>query len=157
MPVVNGALATARCLDRVALARLLEGAGLPAPRTSNPGRLGSLAAQHDLVFPLIVKSRHSRRGDLVARVDSAAELAALLPQWGDEPVVAQEFLPGDGWDIKLWVTGGPTLRRPPPHPARARRLAGTRTHRRAAPPSGCASSSASGGVRPLSSTASTCS
>jgi ribosomal protein S6--L-glutamate ligase len=105
VPVVNSALATARCLDRVALARVLEGAGLPAPRTWNPGRLGSLAAQHDLVFPLIVKSRHSRRGDLVARVDSAAELAELLPQWADEPVVAQEFLPGDGWDIKLWVTG----------------------------------------------------
>jgi ribosomal protein S6--L-glutamate ligase len=105
VPVVNGALATARCLDRVALSRLLEGSGLPTPRTWNPGRLRSLAARHDLAFPLIVKSRHSRRGDLVVRVDDAAELAALLPQWADEPVVAQEFLPGDGWDIKLWVTG----------------------------------------------------
>ena len=105
VPVVNGALATARCLDRVALGRLLEGSGLPAPRTWNPGRLRHLAAERGLVFPLIVKSRHSRRGDLVARVDSAAELASLLGEWGDEPVVAQEFLPGDGWDIKLWVTG----------------------------------------------------
>jgi ribosomal protein S6--L-glutamate ligase len=103
--VINSALATARCLDRVALARALEGAGLPAPRTWNPGRLSSLAAEPGLAFPLIVKSRHSRRGDLVTRVDSAAELAALLPQWADEPVVAQEFLPGDGWDVKLWVTG----------------------------------------------------
>jgi ribosomal protein S6--L-glutamate ligase len=105
VPVLNGALSTARCLDRVALARLLEGSGLPTPRTWNPGRLRSLATQHDLVFPLIVKSRHSRRGDLVTRVDDAAGLATLLPQWGDEPVVAQEFLPGDGWDVKLWVTG----------------------------------------------------
>jgi ribosomal protein S6--L-glutamate ligase len=105
VPVLNGALATARCLDRVALSRLLEGSGLPTPRTWNPGRLRSLADRHDLAFPLIVKSRHSRRGDLVVKVDDAAELAALLPQWGDEPVVAQEFLPGDGWDIKLWVTG----------------------------------------------------
>jgi ribosomal protein S6--L-glutamate ligase len=89
----------------VALSRLLEGSGLPTPRTWNPGRLRSLAARHDLAFPLIVKSRHSRRGDLVVRVDDAAEIAALLPQWADEPVVAQEFLPGDGWDVKLWVTG----------------------------------------------------
>jgi ribosomal protein S6--L-glutamate ligase len=105
VPVLNGALATARCVDRVALARLLEGSGVPAPRTWNPGLLRHLAAQSGLVFPLIVKSRHSRRGDLVTRVDSAATLAALLPEWGDEPVVAQEFLPGDGWDVKLWVTG----------------------------------------------------
>ena len=105
VPVLNGALATARCLDRVALGRLLDGSGVPAPRTWNPGRLRHLAAERGLVLPLIVKSRQSRRGDLVARVNSAAELAALLPEWGDEPVVAQEFLPGDGWDVKLWVTG----------------------------------------------------
>jgi ribosomal protein S6--L-glutamate ligase len=103
--VVNSALATSRCVDRVMMARLLEGAGLPTPRTLNAGRLGSLAARTDIVFPIIVKSRHSRRGDLVVRVDDAAELAALLPEWADEPVVVQEFLPGDGWDIKLWVTG----------------------------------------------------
>jgi len=103
--VVNSALATSRCLDRVAMARLLEGAGLPTPRTLNAGRLASVAARTDLVFPIIVKSRHSRRRDLVAKVDSAAELNALLPEWADEPVVVQEFLPGDGWDIKLWVTG----------------------------------------------------
>jgi ribosomal protein S6--L-glutamate ligase len=105
VPVLNGALATARCVDRVALSRLLEGSGLPTPRTWNPGLLRHLAAQPGLEFPLIVKSRHSRRGDLVTRVDGAAQLAALLPEWGDEPVVAQEFLPGDGWDVKLWVTG----------------------------------------------------
>ncbi len=105
VPVLNGALATSRCLDRVALGRLLEGSELPTPRSRNPGKLRHLAAERGLAFPLIVKSRHSRRGDLVARVESAAELAALLPEWGDEPVVAQEFLPGDGWDVKLWVTG----------------------------------------------------
>jgi ribosomal protein S6--L-glutamate ligase len=31
--------------------------------------------------------------------------AGLLPEWGDEPVVAQEFAANDGFDIKVWVIG----------------------------------------------------
>jgi ribosomal protein S6--L-glutamate ligase len=30
----------------------------------------------------------------------------MLPEWGDEPVVAQEFVVNDGSDIKVWVIGG---------------------------------------------------
>jgi ribosomal protein S6--L-glutamate ligase len=29
----------------------------------------------------------------------------MLPEWGDEPVVAQEFAVNDGFDIKVWVIG----------------------------------------------------
>jgi ribosomal protein S6--L-glutamate ligase len=41
----------------------------------------------------------------VRLVADPAELADLLPEWGDEPVVAQEFAANDGFDIKLWVIG----------------------------------------------------
>ncbi|MFD0385226.1 RimK family alpha-L-glutamate ligase [Streptomyces stramineus] len=53
----------------------------------------------------MVKSRHSRRHDLVARVEDPAGLRALAARWPDEPVVVQPFTPNDGWDRKVWVVG----------------------------------------------------
>jgi ribosomal protein S6--L-glutamate ligase len=58
-----------------------------------------------LPFPLIIKSRYSRRGDLVVKVRNVEEVQALAPQWRQEPVLLQEFARGDGWDIKVWVIG----------------------------------------------------
>jgi ribosomal protein S6--L-glutamate ligase len=55
--------------------------------------------------PVVVKSRTSSRSDLVRLVPDRAQLAELLPTWGDEPVVAQEFAASDGFDIKVWVIG----------------------------------------------------
>ena len=36
----------------------------------------------------------------------------MLPEWGDEPVVAQEFAANDGFDIKVWVIGSGPVRGP---------------------------------------------
>ncbi|WP_438486868.1 ATP-grasp domain-containing protein [Streptomyces sp. S186] len=108
-PVVNSAAATARCQDRVAMAELARAAGLPFAETLRTATVGALAAAApDLRFPLVLKSRHSRRDDLVARVDSAAELAALAANrhWREEPVIVQEFTANSGWDHKLWIVGG---------------------------------------------------
>jgi ribosomal protein S6--L-glutamate ligase len=41
----------------------------------------------------------------VRLVRSRTELEELLPEWGDEPVTAQEFAANDGFDIKVWVIG----------------------------------------------------
>jgi ribosomal protein S6--L-glutamate ligase len=106
--VVNRPAATALCLDRLALARRLRSGGLPAPRTWGFRTLRALADATPaltaaLPWPLVLKSARSRRGDLVALVADPSELPALLERWGDEPVVAQEFAPNDGSDIKLWV------------------------------------------------------
>ena len=56
-------------------------------------------------WPLVVKSRTSSRRDLVLLVAGPGDIAELLPEWGDEPVVAQEFAANDGFDIKVWVIG----------------------------------------------------
>lgn len=115
--VVNGSAATRACQDRVLMARRLTAAGLPCPRTWTVPTLGRarrlLAALH---FPLVVKSRFSRPGDLVTQVRSADELEALMPQWGGEPVVLQQYEDNDGWDVRLWVVGGHAFaaRRPTP-------------------------------------------
>ncbi|MFG2138958.1 RimK family alpha-L-glutamate ligase [Streptomyces sp. NPDC048650] len=105
--VINPAAATARCQDRVTMADLARSAGLPFAGTRYVPTLGRLAAEPGTPgTPLVVKSRHSRRGDLVARTDGAAQLRALTERWADEPVVVQEFTANSGWDHKLWVVDG---------------------------------------------------
>ncbi|MET8744213.1 alpha-L-glutamate ligase [Streptomyces sp. NPDC004728] len=107
--VVNSAAATELCQDRSRIAAVAEDAGLPMPRTWTLNALSE--ALHgpepaESGYPLMVKSRHSRRADLVARVDGPAGLRALAAEWSDEPVVLQEFIANSGWDHKLWVIAG---------------------------------------------------
>lgn len=105
-PVLNSAAATELCQDRTAMADLALRAGLPFVATTTAPRLGHLVeAGTPLTAPVVIKSRHSRRHDLVARVDDAARLRSLAAEWRDEPVVVQRFTPNDGWDHKLWVIG----------------------------------------------------
>lgn len=101
--IVNTAAATARCRDRVAMAAALDAAGIPAPRTLAAGPLSDVAgAAH---VPAMVKSRVSRRGDLVRNVATRADLESLVAGWGQEPVIVQELCADDGWDYKAWVIG----------------------------------------------------
>ncbi|MFD4942598.1 RimK family alpha-L-glutamate ligase [Streptomyces sp. NPDC058409] len=107
--VVNSAAATELCQDRSRIATVADGAGLPMPRTRTLDALSEAlhgAERPESGYPLMVKSRHSRRADLVARVDGPAELRDLAAKWSDEPVVLQEFVANSGWDHKLWVIAG---------------------------------------------------
>ncbi|GAB7032040.1 alpha-L-glutamate ligase [Streptomyces sp. NPDC021749] len=106
VPVLNSVAATARCQDRVVMAELGRKAGLPFAATRPVDTIGELAAAGEPAGPLVVKSRYSRRGDLVARADTAAELRELAAAWPQEPVVVQEFTANSGWDHKLWVVDG---------------------------------------------------
>lgn len=103
--VVNSWSASRTCQDRVLTTEVMQAAHLPWPATRAFPTLAAALddAQMPETWPLIVKSRYSHRGDLVARVDEPAHLQALAPTWALEPVVLQAWLPGDGWDIKLWV------------------------------------------------------
>lgn len=115
--VVNGWAPTLACQDRVLMARRLAEAGLPSPRTwSLPALRDAARMLPALPLPLIVKSRFSRRGDLVAEVHDAAGVEALMEAWADEPVIVQEYEDNDGWDVKLWVVGtrAYAARRPSP-------------------------------------------
>ncbi|WP_354644080.1 ATP-grasp domain-containing protein [Kitasatospora camelliae] len=104
VPVLNSADSTGFCQDRLAMARLAEAAGLPFART-----VESAAGADEPSFaagPLVVKSRHSRRGDLVARVDGPAQVRVLAERWPGEDLVLQELAPNSGWDHKIWVVAG---------------------------------------------------
>ncbi|MBF6047630.1 alpha-L-glutamate ligase [Streptomyces sp. NRRL B-1677] len=104
-PVLNSAGSTALVQDRTAMAEVALAAGLPFVATATEASLAELAARGDLSYPVVVKSRRSRRDDLVARVDDPVRLAVLAAEWGGEPAVVQRFTPNDGWDHKLWVVG----------------------------------------------------
>src|SRR5437879_6654801 len=95
------------CQDRVLMAQRMKEARLPWPHTWSFPSLEDELGQHSLLsalpFPLIIKSRHSRRGDLVAKLHNVEQLQALAGQWNQEPFILQGFAHGDGWDIKLWV------------------------------------------------------
>ncbi|MEU5099037.1 alpha-L-glutamate ligase [Streptomyces sp. NPDC020996] len=103
--VVNSAAATALCQDRTSMAALALSAGLPFAGTRTFTTLARLASGPALSRPAVVKSRHSRRHDVVARVDTPAQLRDLAAAHPDEPVVVQDFAPNDGWDYKLWAIG----------------------------------------------------
>ena len=105
--VVNSWASSVACQDRVIMAQRMHEANLPWPRTRNFPTLQTLLSDPDMLaslpFPLIIKSSYSHRGDLVDKVHSVEQLRSLAGNWDQEPVVLQEFVAGDGWDIKLWV------------------------------------------------------
>ena len=105
--VVNSFLSSLACQDRVLMAERTAQARLPYPPTRSFASLQEMLRQPSALrtvsFPLILKSRHSHRGDLVTKVHSIEQLRALAERWNQEPVILQEFVQGDGWDIKLWV------------------------------------------------------
>ena len=107
--VVNTWSATVACQDRALMAQRMRSTDCPWPQTWNLGTLGDVLAREDVLaalpFPVIMKSRYSRRGDLVVKVHKVEEIQALAPRWRQEPVLLQEFAEGDGWDIKVWVIG----------------------------------------------------
>jgi ribosomal protein S6--L-glutamate ligase len=120
--VLNSPAATSAALDRHVMTERLALAGVPAPRTWSFPSLAALArevaaevpvavpaeqqaGQPGPAWPLVVKSRTSARGDLVTLVRGGDDLARLMPEWADEPVIAQEFVDSDGFDIKVWVIG----------------------------------------------------
>ncbi|MGI9061912.1 MAG: ATP-grasp domain-containing protein [Ktedonobacteraceae bacterium] len=105
--VVNSWASSMACQDRVLMAQRMREAQLPWPSTQHFSSLAHLLAQQSqlatLSFPLIIKSYYSHRGDLVAKVDTLEQLQVLATQWGEEPIILQEFAQSDGWDIKIWV------------------------------------------------------
>ncbi len=105
--VVNSWSSSLACQDRVAMTQHMMQAKLPWPETQSFDTLENLLSQPDvlagLVYPFILKSRYSQRGDLVEKVQSEKQLQELAPEWSQEPVILQALVASDGWDIKVWV------------------------------------------------------
>ena len=104
--VVNSFASSAACQDRALMAQRMREARLAFPCTWVLSSLAEFLQHPDRLsaagFPVLVKSRYSRRGDVVEKVDGIEQLCAVAHRTG-EPVVMQEFVRSDGWDAKLWV------------------------------------------------------
>ncbi len=105
--VVNSWSSSLTCQDRTLMTEQMRAAHLPWPQTRTFATLTEAASDPALStssdWPLIIKSRFSHRGDLVDKLKNLEQLETLLANWSQEPVVFQEFIAGDGWDIKLWI------------------------------------------------------
>ncbi|MFL5417267.1 MAG: RimK family alpha-L-glutamate ligase [Myxococcales bacterium] len=99
----NRRAAIAAVVDKSSMGRALESAGIPTPRT----RVGSFAAvardSRPEDFPMVVKPVFGDNARGVRIVASREELLSL--EWKEPEVIAQPYLPSDGFDLKLYVAG----------------------------------------------------
>ena len=105
--VLNSWSASVACQDRLRMTEYMVKASLSWPQTQSFDTLEEMISQPEgliqVAYPFIIKSRYSHRGDLVDKVESRTQLQALAAQWAKEPVILQELVASDGWDIKVWV------------------------------------------------------
>ena len=88
--------------NKIVAARVLHEAEIPAPASWVTGDLALLAPMARQM-PLVVKPCMGWRGEGVRVVRSEGELLSLpRPQ---EPVLVQEFIPGPGEDLRVYVAG----------------------------------------------------
>jgi glutathione synthase/RimK-type ligase-like ATP-grasp enzyme len=104
IPTLNRRAAIAAVLDKSRVALALAEAGVPSPRTW-VGSIEELRAQaRPGAFPLVVKpvcGDNARGVQVVWNRDALARLP-----WSEPLILAQPFIPGDGFDLKLYVAGG---------------------------------------------------
>lgn len=88
--------------NKIIVARLLREAGVPAPRSWVTGDfefLKDLARETSL----IIKPYMGHRGAGIQKINTPEDLASLKAP--DYPVIVQEFKPGTGEDLKVYVVG----------------------------------------------------
>jgi ribosomal protein S6--L-glutamate ligase len=111
---VNRRAAIAAVHNKAEMAVRLAAAGVPTPRTFL-GLQGELAATVPRdSYPLILKPTFGDNCQGLQLVRSPGELAHV--SWPEPLVLAQEFLPSDGNDLKLYVVGADVwaVRKPSP-------------------------------------------
>ena len=107
--VLNPASALIAAHDKLVTARLLQGAGLPHPRT---WCVTDGSRRPVLVGPTVVKPRFGSWGRDVVRCgdDDALALAlervARLPWFAAHGALVQELVPPQGFDLRILVAGG---------------------------------------------------
>jgi len=103
-PAVNSSRSTAAVRDKAGMAAVLAGAGIPTPSTYI-GSAASLASEIPAArYPLIVKPILGDNCQGLRRIDAVAELSD--DSGGrDEAVLAQPYVPGPGYDLKLYGIG----------------------------------------------------
>jgi ribosomal protein S6--L-glutamate ligase len=116
---VNAREAVAAVVDKAAMARRLEGAGVPCPRTrvGTPGELARGAPPAE--YPVIVKPVFGDNARGIRIVRTPEELEKLA--WSEPAALAQPLVPSSGMDLKLYVAGADVWAVHKPSPLSPRR------------------------------------
>jgi len=110
-PVVNSPRGLEIAIDKYLSLARMAAAGLPVPRTmvaQNPDAIR--AAWHSLGGNCVAKPLFGSRGRGVVRMNDEESLAALIAgATADQPTggvgYLQEFVPHDGWDVRILLVG----------------------------------------------------
>jgi ribosomal protein S6--L-glutamate ligase len=100
---INTHSATQRVRNKAHMAIELERAGVPAAPTVLAADIAALAELGKEWFPLVLKATfgdNSQGLRVVRRPDDLWDT-----HWGDDFVLAQHYLPNEGFDLKLYVCG----------------------------------------------------
>lgn len=103
LPTVNRYTATRAVRDKVEMAITLGQAGLPCAATYLTDHVASLAELPAGSFPLILKATFGDNSQGLRLVRRPEDLHDV--HWGEDVVVAQHYVPNDGFDLKLYVCG----------------------------------------------------
>jgi len=103
VPAVNSRAAIEGVRNKAEMTATLAAAGIPMPATVVCRSLDQLQQLPDSFFPLVLKPNFGDNGNGI-QVVSAEDIARITPR--DRSVIlAQKFVPNDGFDFKLYVAG----------------------------------------------------
>ncbi len=103
IPALNTHAATQRVRNKAKMAGALSRAGIPCAPTILADDVTFFAGLPNNWFPLILKATYGDNSQGLRLVRHPEELGEI--HWGDRLVLAQRYLPNDGFDLKLYVCG----------------------------------------------------
>jgi ribosomal protein S6--L-glutamate ligase len=101
-PILNDYFATLQVRDKLVTSQRLIDAGLPTPDAVFADDLEQLAQAIDR-YPVVVKPNGGRRGQQVSLAENADDLLRLKDLTG--PLCAQQYIAGNGIDLKVYGIG----------------------------------------------------
>jgi ribosomal protein S6--L-glutamate ligase len=103
IPAINTHSATRRVRNKVHMAIALEREGVPAAPTTLAADVSALTELPEQWFPLVLKATHGDNSQGLRIVRRREDLGDI--HWEDDVVVAQHYLPNEGFDLRLYVCG----------------------------------------------------
>jgi len=100
--ILNPYASCARTQNKIVVSSILRAAGIPAPRTWVTGDM-TLLMEVAREVRLVLKPYRGHRGAGIHVIDRPLQLAAIPSS--DTPRIAQEYVPGTGEDLKVYVVG----------------------------------------------------
>lgn len=100
---INTSAAIQQVGNKAKMAIALSKAGISCVPTILAESVSALSRLQEAWFPLILKPTCVSNGEGLRLIRRRAELVDV--HWGDDPVLAQRYMPNNGFDLKLYVCG----------------------------------------------------